>query len=222
MTLPISTLKNTEKLLIQNTLYVREIDEKFKHAIIDPSAFTSSAHLESLLESNANIQYYLSPILFELINEGKFEVIYDYFSWRIPKEYKIPEITYSFIKKAIKYEIDELTINPKLQQSVYNLKLPNDVISILLNQYNFLIDHSIMLARYRKTKNYLMRAGVPIIDSLNKLIEIKQDFIRRHKGVSWLVHYLIKSARVLQLDEFNPLVDMIFDLTDYVMWVFDP
>lgn len=37
-----------------------------------------------------------------------------------------------------------------------------------------------------------------------------------------LVHLLIKGAQVMLLDEINPIVDVMFDVVNYALVVFDP
>lgn len=196
--------------------------KQFGHIIIDPSVFTSWNHITSILESYKDIQFYLSPTLIDIIKDGKIDIIYDYFSWSKPEKYEIPEISYSLLERGNSYKIKEVRISSELRENIQRLNLPYEVREILLDQLNFLIEYSILIARYRKTKNYLKKAGVPVIDSANKIITIKRDFIQYHRGVTWLIHLLIKGAQVMQLDEIHPLVDMLFDLTDYVLWVFDP
>lgn len=196
--------------------------KQFGHVIIDPSVFTSWNHITSILESYKDIQFYLSPTLIDIIKDGKIDIIYDYFSWSKPEKYEIPQISYSLLERVNSYKIKEVRISSKLIEKIHSLNLPFEVSDILMDQLNFLIEYSTLIARYRKTKNYLKKAGVPVIDSANKIIKIKHDFIQYHRGVIWLIHLLIKGAQVMQLDEIDPLVDMLFDLTDYVLWVFDP
>ena len=71
----------------------------FQHVILDPSAFTSTKHIESLLYSEKKYELFLSPTLIDLLNDGNIDIIFNYFSWKNKKDSKLSEDTFLLLRE---------------------------------------------------------------------------------------------------------------------------
>ena len=181
---------------IKNSIvdFVREFERSVFPVMIDPSVLCSPRHVYALIESRYEI--YVPATLFYLIGRGeieRFQYVMSYFYWPWHKrfvKFDFEAIRFLVLKIAKPYEAKRefiTDVTPYFER----IRVPPEVLEILLQEFSFLKEHSSLLMRTKRTLSYFKRAGFVIIDAANRLKDYKRRVFYRLRGLTWFVVTLL-------------------------------
>jgi hypothetical protein len=163
--------------------------------ILDASVFSSHKHCNAILKMGDKC--YISDALFRILFEDKDIYvrgeILKHFGRRGITQY--PHIKYDLRTLLVRYEYKKKYVEDILPL-VERLHVHPEIKHIILDQYSFLKEHSIILMATKKFAFILHKCGIPTLDAMNKFCAWKKDKFKHFEGVKWFLGFLSKIGTI--------------------------